>query len=79
MTQLHWRRWCLWPTVAAVMAVIIVNCAGVVDATTTIPSLALTAAAKTPLPLLPSTLASINNNCYRRRQQPPSLLLHSRR
>jgi hypothetical protein len=34
--------------VAAAMAVVVINCAVAVDATTTIPSLALTAAAKTP-------------------------------
>ncbi len=62
------------------MAVIVVNCAAAVDATPTIPSSALTAAAKTPLPLPPSTVASINNNdCYCRRRRLPSQLLHSQR
>jgi hypothetical protein len=48
-----------------------------VDATTTILSLALTAVAKTPLPPLPLTVASINDNCYCRHQRPPLSLPHS--
>jgi hypothetical protein len=63
--------------VAAVMAVVIVNCAVVVDATATIPSLALMVVAKTPWPPLPSTIASIDNDCYCRRQRPPLPLPHS--
>jgi hypothetical protein len=50
--------------VEAAMAVIIINCTPAVDAATTILSLASMAAAKMPLPLPPSTAASINNNCY---------------
>jgi hypothetical protein len=50
--------------VTEAMAVIVVNCAAAVDATATIPSLALTAVAKTPLPPQQSTVASINNDCY---------------
>jgi hypothetical protein len=53
--------------VAAMMVVVVVNCAVAVDAAATIPSLALMAAAEMPLPPLPSTLASINDNCYCRR------------
>jgi hypothetical protein len=55
---------CLWLMVAAGMAVVMVNCSSAVDAAATIPSLALTAAAKMPLPLPPSTAASIDNKCY---------------
>jgi hypothetical protein len=62
MTQRHRRQWCLWPMVAAAMVVVTINCAAVVGATTTIPSLALTKAAKTPLPPLPSTAASIKDD-----------------
>jgi hypothetical protein len=46
--------------VAAAMVVVVVNC--VVDATATIPSLVLTAAAKTPLLLPPSTVTSIDDD-----------------
>jgi hypothetical protein len=53
--------------VAAAMAVVVVNCSAVVDPNATIPSLASMAAAKTPLPMLPSASAFINNNCYCRR------------
>jgi hypothetical protein len=52
--------------VAVAMAVILVNCAAAVDATATIPSSALTVAAKTPLPPPPLTVASIDNDCYHR-------------
>jgi hypothetical protein len=64
MMQWHLQQWHLWPMVTAVMAVVAVNCAVAVDAATTIPSSALMVAAKTPLPLPPSTTTSINNNCY---------------
>jgi hypothetical protein len=64
---------------AALMVVFVVNCAVVVDAAATIPSLTLTAAAKTPTPPLPSTAASIDNDCYQRRQQPPLPLPQSQR
>jgi hypothetical protein len=77
MAQLHWQQWCLWPMVAAVMVVIVVNCTLAVDATATIPSSALTAVAKTPLLLPPSTVASANNNCYHRCQRLPLPLPHS--
>jgi hypothetical protein len=50
--------------VAAAMVVVIVNFAVVVDAATTIPSLALMGMAKMPLPPPPSIAASINNDCY---------------
>jgi uncharacterized membrane protein len=63
----HWQRWHLWQMVVAAMAVININCAAAVDATATIPSLALTAAAKTTSPPPPSTVVSINNDCYCRR------------
>jgi hypothetical protein len=53
--------------VVAAMAGFVLNCAVAVDATATIPSLALTAAAKAPLLPLPSTDASINDDCYCRR------------
>jgi hypothetical protein len=46
MTQWHRQQWRLWQMVAAAMAVVVVNCAAAVDATATIPSSALTAAAK---------------------------------
>jgi hypothetical protein len=46
------------------MADIVVNCAAAVDAAATIPPLMLMAAAKMPLPPLPSTTASIDDNCY---------------
>jgi hypothetical protein len=59
----HPQQW-HWPMVAAVMAVVVVNCATVVDAAATIPSLVLMVAAKTPLPLLPSTATSIENGYY---------------
>ncbi len=66
MTQSHWQQWLLWPMVVAATAVVILKCPAAVDATATIPSLAVsTAAAKTPLPLPPSTAASISNDCYR--------------
>jgi hypothetical protein len=59
--------------VAAAMAVIIFNRAGVVDAVTTIPSSVSIAAAKTsspplPSPLLPSTTTAIAaiNDCHHR-------------
>ncbi len=65
MTQWHLRQWCLRPMVAVAMAVFVVNCAAAVDAASTILSLVSMAAAKMPLPLLPSTTASINNSCYR--------------
>jgi hypothetical protein len=48
----------------AAMAVFVINCATAVDATATIPSSALTAAAKTPLLLPPSTVTYIDNDCY---------------
>jgi hypothetical protein len=57
-------QWLFQTMVAAVMAVILVNCAAAVDVTATIPSLALTAAAKTLLPLPPSTIAFIDDDCY---------------
>jgi hypothetical protein len=59
------------------MAVVVVNCAAAVDAIATIPSLALMVAAKTPLLPPPSTVASINNDCYCRHRWPPLLLPHS--
>jgi hypothetical protein len=52
MMQWHLQQWLLWPMAVAAMAVIIVNCAAAVDATATILSLALMAAAKTPSPPL---------------------------
>ncbi len=77
MMQWHWQQQRLWRMVAAVMAFAAVNCAAAVDATATILSLALTAAAKMQLPPLPSTVASINNDCYCRHRRPPSPLPHS--
>jgi hypothetical protein len=71
MTQCHWQQWCLWPMVAATMAMVIVSCEAAVDATTTIPSLALMAAAKTPSPRPPSTVASIDDDCYCRHRRLP--------
>jgi hypothetical protein len=50
--------------VAAAMVVFVVNCAGGVDATTTILSSVLLAVAMTPLPLPPSTVISIDDDCY---------------
>ncbi len=67
MTQWHWQQLRLRPIAVAAMAVIVVNCAVAVDTTATIPSSALTAVAKMPSPPLPSTVASINDNCYCRR------------
>jgi hypothetical protein len=46
MTQRHRQQWHLWSMVVVAMAVVVVNCAAVVNAAATIPSLALTAAAK---------------------------------
>jgi hypothetical protein len=63
--------------VVAVVAVLIINCAVVVDATATIPSSALMAAAKTPLPPPPSTVASNDDDCYCHRWWPPLPLPHS--
>jgi hypothetical protein len=63
--------------VAMAMVVVVLNYAAAVDAAATIPSSALTAAAKTPLPPLPWAVASIDDDCYRRRRWPPSPLLHS--
>jgi hypothetical protein len=79
MTQWHWRQWRLWTMVAVVMGVVVINCAAAVDAAATIPSLALTAAAKTPSLPPPLTIASINDDCYCRQQRPPLLLPHSQR
>ncbi len=56
------------------MVVVLVNCAAAVDATATILFSALTAAAKTPSPTPPSTVASIDDNCYRHHQRTPSPL-----
>jgi hypothetical protein len=64
MTQWHPQQWQLRPMVAAAMAFIVLNCAAMVDAATTFPSLASMAVAKTPLPPPPSTAASIDDNCY---------------
>ncbi len=58
MTKLYPLQWPLRPMVAAAMAVIVVNCAGAVDAATTIPSMASTAVAKTPSPPLPLTMTA---------------------
>ncbi len=67
MVQWHWQQWHLQPMVVVAIAVVIVNCTVAVDATATIPSLALMAAAKMPLLPPPSTIASINDDCYHRR------------
>jgi hypothetical protein len=64
MMQWNWRQWVLWPMVAVAMAAVVLNCPAVVDAAATIPSLALTAATKMPLPLPPSTTASFGISCY---------------
>jgi hypothetical protein len=64
MMQWHWQRWHLWQMVEAAMLVVILNGAAAVDATATIPSLAMTAAAKTPSPPLPLTVFSIDDDCY---------------
>ncbi len=77
MTQWHPRQWRLWPMVAAAMAVVIVNCAVAFDATATIPSLVLMAAAKMALLPLPLTATSIDDDYYCCRWQPPSLLPYS--
>jgi hypothetical protein len=71
MMQLHLRQWHLGPMVAVAMAVNIVNFAAVADGASTIPSLALMAAAKRPSLQLPLTAASINDNCYCRPLPPP--------
>jgi hypothetical protein len=78
MTQWHLQWWCLWLMVAEAMAVVVVNCAEGIDATTTIPSLASTAVAKMQSPPPPLTTASIDNNCYCRLQWPPLPLPYSR-
>jgi hypothetical protein len=49
---------------AVAMAIVVVNCAAVVDAAATNPSSALTAVAKMLLPLPPKTTAYINDYCY---------------
>jgi hypothetical protein len=77
MMQWQHQQWCLWPMVAAAMVVVAVNCAAAVGAAATIPSLELTAVAKTPLPPPGSTAASNEDDCYLCRQQLPSPLLHS--
>ena len=64
-TGWHWQQWLLQPMVAVAMAVIVINCALVVDAAATILSLLWRVAAKTPLPLLPSTVAAVNDYCHR--------------
>jgi hypothetical protein len=63
--------------VAEAMAVVIVNCAAVVDAAATIPSLASTVAAQMLLPPLPSTAVFINDNFYCCHGGSPLPLLHS--
>jgi hypothetical protein len=63
MMQWHCQQLRLWPMVATAMVVVVVNCAAAVGAAATIPSSALTAAAKMPLPLLPSTATSIEDDC----------------
>jgi hypothetical protein len=63
--------------VAAAMAVVIVNCAEAIGAATTIPSSVYTVLTKMPLLPPPSTAASIKEDCYCCRQQPPSPLPHS--
>ncbi len=50
MMQLHQQQWLLWPMVAAAMAVIIKNCAVVVDVAATIPSLVSMVVAKITSP-----------------------------
>jgi hypothetical protein len=64
MMQWHLQQWHLRPMVAAAMAVIVINCAAVVDAVATIPSTVLMVAAKMPLPPSPLTATSINNDFY---------------
>jgi hypothetical protein len=64
MMQWHWRQWLLWPMVAATIMIIILNCPVAVDVTANIPSMALTAAAKTPSLPPPSTAASIGDDFY---------------
>ncbi len=77
MMQWHCQQWCLRPMVAVAMVVVVVNCAAAVGAAATIPSSALTLAAKTPsLPLL-WTATSIEDDCYPCQQWPPSPLPHS--
>jgi hypothetical protein len=78
MMQWHWQQWHLWTMVVAAMAVVFVNCAAAVDVAATILSSALMAAAKTPSPLPPSTVTSINNNCCHCHQRLPLPLPHSR-
>jgi hypothetical protein len=56
MMKWHLQQWRFLPMVAAAMVVVTFNCAAVFDAATTIPSLALMATAKMPLPLPPSTV-----------------------
>jgi hypothetical protein len=75
--QWHWRQWHLWPMVAATMAIVVVNCAAAVDAATNIPSSALMVAAKTPLPLLPSTATFKDEDCYCHSLRLPLPLPHS--
>jgi hypothetical protein len=77
MTQWQPWQWHLLPMVVAVMAVIVVNCAMAVDAAAAIPSSASMAAAKMRSQPLPSTIASINDDCYCRHQRPPLLLAYS--
>ncbi len=64
MTQWHCQQWHLLPMVVVVIVVIVVSCAAAVGAADTIPSSALTAVAKLPLLLLPSSATSINNDYY---------------
>ncbi len=59
------------------MVAIVVNFAAAVDAAVTIPSLALMAVAKMLSPPPPSTVASINDNFYCRRQRLPLPLPYS--
>ena len=51
------------------MAAVVIDCAAAVDATATILSSLLTAAAKTPSLLLPLTVAAVNDDCYCHRQR----------